>query len=73
MDERFKIELASPPDREKLVANIFFGDDQWAELNQENGVLSLELYARRDGQFWQLSFDEVIEALAQSKRKLIGD
>jgi len=73
MDEGFKVELASPPDREKLVANVFFGDDQWAELNQENGVLSLELYTRPGGQFWQLSFNEVIQALAQAKRKLIGD
>jgi hypothetical protein len=42
MGERFKIELASPPDREKLVANIFFGLDQWTELNQEKGTLTLE-------------------------------
>ena len=35
MATSYRICLSSPPDREKLVAEIFVGDVQWAEINQE--------------------------------------
>jgi hypothetical protein len=73
MTKHFKIDIASPPDREKLVADIFFGTEQWAELNQEDGVLKLEVYPRRDGRFWELSLAEVVEALNEAKKGLTGE
>ncbi len=33
---KFEIQIASPPDREKLVALIMIGSEQWAELNRES-------------------------------------
>jgi hypothetical protein len=73
-DKKFTIWISSPPDREKLVAEIVFGDEehseQWAELNEEDGTLRIEFYPRRDMQFWQFSFDEVINALNEAKRCL---
>lgn len=73
MTRKMEIEIASPPDREKLVANIFFDNEQWAELNQEEGVLELELYPRRDGMFWQLSLEDVLKALDEAKRRLTSE
>lgn len=70
MGREVRICISSPPDREKLVAEIFFGNEQWAELNQEAGTLKLEFYPRRNGQFWQLSLAEVLEALNQAKMRL---
>jgi hypothetical protein len=46
-----RICISSPPDREKLVAEIFFGDEQWAELNQESGTLELEFYPKPSSKF----------------------
>jgi hypothetical protein len=68
-----RICISSPPDREKLVAEIFFDNEQWAELNQEEGSLTLEIYPRHDGNFWQLSFEQVLEAMNEAKRKLVGE
>ncbi len=31
-------------DRNKLVAEIFCGDEQWGSLNQESDTLALEIY-----------------------------
>lgn len=74
MSEEFRICITSPPDREKLVAEINFGNEQWAELNQEDGTLQLEFYPRsKKGEFWQLSFDEVLESLNEAKRRLTGE
>ncbi len=70
---RMKIDIASPPDREKLVAMVSYGSEQWAEINQESGSLTLELYPRRDGQPWEFSYDEAMAALERARRRLVGD
>ena len=73
MTAETKICISSPPDREKLVAEIFFDNEQWAELNQEGDSLTLEIYPRQDGKFWQLNFEQVLEALNEAKRRLLGE
>jgi hypothetical protein len=65
-----RIAIASPPDREKLVAMIDFGYEQWAEVNQESTDLVVELYPRRDGKPWVFDFDEMMSALETAKRRL---
>ncbi|HSY17667.1 MAG TPA: hypothetical protein VK815_04995 [Candidatus Acidoferrales bacterium] len=70
---KMAVHIASPPDREKLVAMISHGSEQWAELNQETNNLILELYPRPDGKPWAFSFDEAMTALHHAKRRLIGD
>jgi phage pi2 protein 07 len=68
----FRITIASPPDREQLVAEVLFGNEQVAELNTERGTLAIELYPRADGQAWSFDADQFQSALAQAKAKLLG-
>ena len=70
---KMRMDIASPPDREKLVAELFFGSEQWAEIHQEYGHLTLQLFPRRDGQSWEFSFDEAVSMLQRASRRLIGD
>jgi hypothetical protein len=70
MKDTHRISIASPPDRERLVAEIFFGDVQWAELNQESDILELEFYPRPDGQPWRIEFSNAINALSEAKARL---
>ncbi|HEV3257326.1 MAG TPA: hypothetical protein VG013_10635 [Gemmataceae bacterium] len=67
-----RVEIASPPDRDKLVAPIMFADQQWAEVNQEKERLQLEIYPRRDGQPWLFDFEEAVQALLEARRRLLG-
>ena len=55
MNKSLRICISSPPDRERLVAEIFFGDEQWAELNQEGTELLFEFYSRQSGEPWSLT------------------
>ncbi len=67
------VSLSSPPDREKLVADIFVGNEQMAEIHQENPQgLSLDIYPRRDGKPWQVSYEEFSKVLAHAKNRLVG-
>jgi len=69
---RFRISISSPPDRELLVAEVFFDDVQWAELNQESGALKLELYPRPDSQPWVFDLEEALQTLQAARIKLVG-
>ena len=66
------VDIASPPDREKLVAQVSYDREQWAEINQESGNLSLELYPRQDGKPWEFNFDEALGALQLARQRLVG-
>jgi hypothetical protein len=68
----YRICISSPPDREKLVAEIFFGDSQWAEINQEKDVPEIEFYPRPDGQPWRVNFQTAMNALEDARHRLIG-
>ena len=71
--DQFRIRISSPPDREKLVAELLVGNDQWAELNQETDELLLEVYPRQDGLPWSLDFEATLEALNAAKKRLVGE
>jgi hypothetical protein len=70
MSQKARVCISSPPDRKYLVAEIFFGSEQWAELSQEGDNLRLEIYPRQNGRQWSLNFQEVVESLNEAKEKL---
>jgi hypothetical protein len=64
------VTVASPPDRDKLVAEIFFGSQQWAEINQEKGVFEVEFYPRSDGAPWRIALPDALAALHEAGKLL---
>ena len=72
MTNEILTEVTSPPDRERLVVQFMIGQEQFAELNQENDELELEFYPRRDGQPWIIQYSKFVEALNKARNKLIG-
>jgi len=63
----YKIEIASVPDRERLVAEIWYAEKLVAEINQEKGNLEIEFY-----EFGKISFglEEFIKILETAKKEL---
>lgn len=66
---KFEIIIASVPDREHLVAEIWYTEILIAEISQENEKLEIELYQFKKVKF---VFDEFLDALNSAKEKLIG-
>jgi len=54
------------------VAEVFVGGEQLAEVNQERGTWSIELYPRASGEPWRLPFDAVLRTLQDAKSRLGG-
>jgi hypothetical protein len=68
-----RIVLASPPDRDHLVAEIFVGTNQLAEVRWDHGEFLIELYARRSGEPWTLPYvlsDALSDAVATLRDRL---
>lgn len=64
---KFKIEISSVPDREKLVAEIWHNEKLVAEINQDSENLEIEFYLNDRINF---DLDELMEALGTAKRKV---
>ena len=64
------IKIASVPDRESLVAEIWDGPAQIAELNWESGDLHLEVYARPPASRLSVPFDEFVAVLEKARAQL---
>lgn len=70
---KMTMDIASPPDRERLVAEIFHEGHQWAEIHQKLVALTVEIHPRRDGQPWAFPLHEAISALQIAAARLVGD
>lgn len=73
MTTKITITIASVPDREELVAELWFGDTQWAELSQEGDCLVLQVYPRPSGQPWTFEFTDVVDALEAARQRLVDE
>jgi hypothetical protein len=68
---KYRINIASPPDRERLVAEVFVGDAQWVEVLCEDGEhMEVEYYAKPDGSAWRLPFETSQAALSDAVTRL---
>jgi hypothetical protein len=73
MTKCIRVEIASPADRDKIVAQIMVGREQLAEINQDTPDLQLEIYPRKDGKPWVLDFRATLQALAEGRQRLQGE
>ncbi len=65
--------IAESPGREDPMAVIYIGGEfEFAEVSQENGLLVVSVLSREDGQPWRIPYAELVEALAEAKRTLLG-
>ncbi|WP_437200877.1 hypothetical protein [Planctomicrobium sp. SH664] len=66
MNKTIEIMIASPPERDELVAQIFVVDGgQWAEIYRENGVYMADIFVPGD-QILQLKCEEVIYSMQKA-------
>lgn len=66
--EAFEVIVASSPDRERLVAEIWFGSIHIAEISFEGAEPEIVLYARHDEVL--LPLDRFLVALEDARVKL---
>jgi len=73
MPSDLTVVLVSLPDREALVAEIYLGHTQVAEINQEGDEPVLELYPNPEGGDWVLPLGAFLAAVQDATQRLLGD
>ncbi len=70
--EKFRIAIASLPDREHLVAEIFYEGVQWAEISHEkDDELIIQIYPHPRENCWEFLCNEALQILEDAKNKLL--
>jgi hypothetical protein len=62
-----RIQVASVPDRDNLVAELWFENVQLAEISREQGQFEVEVYASGVS----IPLDQYLDALARAKEELM--
>ncbi len=68
----YDISICSPPDREFLVAEIYFKNVQWVEIHHEEEEMKIQFYPHPNLPCWEFDLNEALEALAEAKRRLVA-
>ncbi len=64
------IQIASVPDRDQLVAEIWCADDLLAEICFQGNLPQIEIYPRRDNAPWKISLANLTLALRAAEDRL---
>jgi len=66
---KFEIVIATVPDRENVVAEIWHGKQMLAEVSNEDGGYIVELYPR---EITRISLQAFLDILTEAQKKLSG-
>ena len=71
---KFEILIASLPDKEEVVAEVYYNNMYWVEISQEPGVEQpiIQFYPPSDKECWEFPLEDALKALELAKKKFLG-
>lgn len=69
--DNFRIIIASLPDREKCVCEIYYNHIEWAEISQEGTNIMIQFYSHPSQNCWEFPIDIALEILQKAKKKFL--
>ena len=69
--DKFKIKIDHIPDKDELVADIFYEDVCFAGLFFEDEELRIEFYRYEEIEIWKFNYEELMNVLEEAKNKLL--
>jgi hypothetical protein len=70
---KITVKIASVPDRDNLVAELWYENEQWGEISQETENLQLEMYPRsseENDNVWSFDLNEIMESLKEAQKRM---
>ncbi len=71
MSKKFSIRIASDTSREKVFAEIYYNNEEWAEISQEEENPVVVFSPPLRGKYWEFSLEEALAALEKAKEELL--
>lgn len=69
-EKRFSFRIASDTSKEKVFAEVFYDDDQWAEISQEEKEPIVIFFSPSNAKCWEFPLEEALEVLQKAKKSL---
>ncbi len=69
--KKFSIKIASDASREKVFAEIYYNEEEWAEISQEEEKPLIACFPPIHGKYWEFPLDEVLEVIDEAKKGLL--
>ena len=67
----FEIIIASVPDKENCVCEIYYKNVQWAEISQEDKTVIIQFYNNSGSRYWEFPLEIALEILQNAKKKYL--
>ncbi|QIT27253.1 hypothetical protein [Raoultella terrigena] len=72
MTNKLTAQIASLPDRENVVYEIYYGSHQVAEISNEPDIgLRIDIFNCPDGGFWSFNFKEFQSLVEQAEKNVM--
>lgn len=68
----FEIIIASDPDRDELIAELYYRGNQWVEISHETNEMLIEFYPHPSEGYWEFPLNEALNALEKAKQRMIA-
>ena len=68
---KFEIMISTLPHRERPVAEIYYNNMYWIQIDQETENLIIHFYSHPSEKCWDFHFNEALEVIEKAKIKLL--
>lgn len=72
-NKKFSFRIASDTSKEKVFVEVFYGDDQLAEISQEGPEPMLLLFRPSIAKYWEFPLKEALEAFQEAEKSLLEE
>jgi len=69
MTNSLRIQVASVPDRDGLVVEVWLESEQVAELRKDDGAVLIQVYSRQSG-WWDFPYADFVDAFQRARAEL---
>ncbi|MBS0653895.1 MAG: hypothetical protein JSR39_10285 [Verrucomicrobia bacterium] len=68
----FSFRIASDSSKEKVFAEIYYCNEQWAEISQEEKEPIVIFFSPSNAKNWEFPLEEALEVLENAKKSLLN-
>lgn len=64
--------IADDPTREKVFVEIYYKNEEWVEISQEDDQPIIAFFAPPNGKYWEIPLHEALETIEKAKMALLN-
>lgn len=70
-EKKFSIKIANDSDREHVFAEIYYNEEEWAEISLEGDSPLIAIFPPLKGKYWEFPLEDALEVIEEAKNELL--